>query len=124
MDCNVGNSGSIPGGGVAMHGDGTPWRGSPRDTTGVGSSAGKRKLETVAGERERGQRVGTVRALFLKTRRGVPMTPVDSLTLRRHLGIEGDAHATPLSPRQVLVQASGGRQQANDGCAQAWIKPS
>lgn len=35
------------------------------------------------------------------------MTPVDSLTLRRHLGIEGDAHATPLSPRQVLVQASG-----------------
>ena len=53
-------------------------------------------------------RVGSVGSLQFKPVRGSPMTHVDRLTLLAMEGIEGDAHAYSLSPRQVLLQARVG----------------
>ena len=41
--------------------------------------------------------------LFLKKAAGKPRTPVLSVTGLRGYGLEGDLHASPISPRQVLV---------------------
>jgi alkylated DNA nucleotide flippase Atl1 len=41
--------------------------------------------------------------LALKKTKGEPMSPQSNLVLRRGLGIEGDANANAISPRQVLI---------------------
>ena len=53
-----------------------------------------------------GELVGRVGGLFVKEARGAPMCSVRSAELLARRGVRGDVHASALSPRQVLVQAS------------------
>lgn len=62
-----------------------------------------------------GQLVGRVGGLFLKEARGAPMRSVQTAELVARHGVRGDVHATELSPRQVLVQASSAASGAAPG---------
>lgn len=50
--------------------------------------------------------MGRVGGLFVKEARGAPMRSVQSTELLARRGVRGNVHASALSPRQVLVQAS------------------
>ena len=48
--------------------------------------------------------IGTVTYLAIKPERGAPMAPRQTVQLEAMLGIDGDVHASPWTPRQVLLQ--------------------
>ena len=72
-------------------------------------------LRCIAHTAQAGQLVGRVGGLFLKEVRGAPMRSVQTAELVARHGVRGDLHATPLSPRQVLLQASSAASGAAPG---------
>jgi MOSC domain-containing protein YiiM len=47
--------------------------------------------------------IGVVSKLFCRVAKRVPMIDMPQLTLKAGQGIDGDIHANPISPRQVLI---------------------
>ena len=72
-------------------------------------------VRCIARTAQAGQLVGRVGGLFLKEVRGAPMRSVQTAELVARHGMRGDLHATELSPRQVLVQASSAASGAAPG---------
>ena len=56
--------------------------------------------------------LGTIEALFIKETRGAPMASCETLGVQMGLGIEGDVHASPHTPRQILLHCDDGATEA------------
>ena len=89
-----------------------PW--SPVEEEGAPPSAKKRRTGSIIASMAPAPgsgssvKIGTVRALFCNAPSAQAAEPFDTLTFIKFEGIAGDRHASPLSPRQVMLACACG----------------
>jgi alkylated DNA nucleotide flippase Atl1 len=60
--------------------------------------------------------IGVASRLFCRTAKGLPPIEMAQLTLQAGQGIEGDIHANPISPRQILIVRQENLNKGALGC--------